>query len=754
MATTLRYEVWTLPWDSGGFSRVIADLPVPEGDGSGSIRLSDFGDGSVKVPVMFSRINSVISSTTGSLIRVYDGDILIHEYMAERVTYPASDPDGDVSVSGRGIEAGFDQAIIYPWDYDNQPTKAPNWVWGGPNILENPSFEDNQVVGLIDDVHLGPEAYELYTTATGGTFTLTPIATPTSAIDYDASSSAVASALEALAGITNVNVNPKNEFADPDTDPVGTVNNPWVIEFIEPTLLSGGQMTVDGTNLTGGTATLTNTLDPSTTFTLSIQGETTASINWNDSLATIESKIQALSGITDVLVTGDGRSDSPWNIKFVDPEDPNGPLTGTGTGLTIVQVQTGKSDLVAGWTKSQRADQRSEPAYHGTYSIFRQSSGGEPVQDGSFSLVVAGTQYAGGQQIVSVKPGALYWASGRVRTNASNQTFRLVMRDIYEEIINVYDTEPPWSDARDEVTPVADTWTEMRIEDILAETYQFGFDRDKIVFRFANVTSSASGIWYFDNMVLSEGFPPAEIGKIVRMLMADAVVDHAADPRGIILDWVDYLALNAVNDSSGTAWTRQESFTAFRGATYGQTFDRIRSLGYEWRLVPKVTPVGGLTHTLEFYERGNMGTNYSTSATPSITLGQGVRDAQVTKRIPDRSAVLIEGNEGQWVEDKNATLETNFGRFEKYRGDTGLNDLVTLGAAADELLAEGEDVRETVSVTAVATLKHPRPFIDYNIGDVVNVQIPPYLPKTAKRISQITYRNTEPTTYTIDLVTP
>lgn len=746
----LRYSAWTLPWDAGGFVQKIASIPVVEGTGSGTVRLNDFGSGSMSVPANYDRLPQIIASNVGSLIRVYDGTTVVHEWMAERLDYTLSEPGGVATISGSDIASAFDRAIVYPWDYNANPTIMPDWVWGGPNVLTNPGMEDNQVTGLIDDVYLGPESYELYTTATGGTFTLTAwTAETTGPINHDGPASTIASELEGLFSIVNVDVRPKFQFADLEVLVPGTSANPWVIQFIQPSVLQPGQMTVDGTGLTGGSAFLTNTLDPAIAFTLTIQSETTASIDWNDTATQVENALQALSGINDVVVSGDGRPDSPWNIKFVDPEDPYGPLTGTGTGLTIVQVQTGKSDLLAGWTKSQRADQRAEPQYHGLYTIFRQSSGAEPVHSGSFSLVVSGTQYAGAQQVVNVNPGGLYQASIWVRTNASNQTFRLVLRDIYEEILNVQDDAAPWSDASVEVTPAADTWTQLVIPNVLMETYQFGFAREQAVFRIANVTANPAGIWYFDDAELSLGLAPDYPGGIARDLMNDAVSRS-------ILDWVDYGTLNSQQDTDGTAWPTLESFTAYRGATYGQTWDSLTNLENEWRLPPKSTPVGALTHDLQWYVKGGLGTDYTTAATPAINVGQGVMAAKIVRRLPAWTHTLVEGGDGIWVEDNDATLATNFGRAEKYRGDTGIGEAAALGQASDKLLYEATSTTLSLQVTIQATLNHAHlhPLVAYTVGDELYVQLPPQVSKVAKRVTQISYQNSKPTMYQVTLVEP
>jgi len=743
MADTLRYEAWTLPW-LPGFQRVIADVPVVIDSGSGTSRFSDFGTGTVDVSSDYDRLTDIISATAGRLMRVYDGAVVVHEFLAARVDFSLTEAGGLATISGNDIASAFDHTITYPYDYPLNPSLMPNWIWGGPDVLQNGDMEQNQTSQYIYDIYNRSEQYEVYSAATGGDFTLTMEADTTAPINFDASASAVQSAINATTGIVSCDVAPKFPFADLSVLIPGQSNNPWVIKFQDPHVLAAGVMTGNGAGLSpSDSLVVTTILDPALTFTLSIQTETTAPIAWNASTTTVSGAIEALNAVTDVTTTGAGSPGSPWKITFVVPEVLLGPMSGTGVGLTVIQTQTGSDEIIAGWTKSQRADARTVPAYHGTYTIFRQSSGAEPVHSGSYSLVVQGTQYAGAQQIVSVQPGGLYQASGWIYHNGGGQTFRLVIRDIYEEYI-----------ASAEISPVANTWTQITIPDVLMQTWQFGFPRDTIVFRVANITANATGITYYDDFALAQGLAPNNTGGIVLALMNDAAVDHAADTRGTTLLWVDYSGVNETSDASGSNWPAGSSFTAYRGATYGQTWDRLTALGSEFRLVPKSVPVGALTHDLEWYQRGNLGTNYSNLATPAINIGQAITSGKIVQRIPDRTAVLVEGGEGLYVEDKDAGAETNFGRLEKYKGDTGINSTASLNDAATVLLDHEIGIRTAIQISTVATADHPRPLVDYVPGDRLQTQLPPVLPKTLKRVSQISYRNSEPTAYQVTLIEP
>jgi hypothetical protein len=271
----LRFEAWTLPW-SGSFDRVIADIPVPVGQASGTLKLNDFAAGVLAVPVDYPRLDELVTDTAGRLIRVYDGSTLIHEYMAERVDFNLSET-GLATISGADIGSAFDRAVIYPYDYEGSPADFPNHVWGGPQILDNLGFELAENQNEIYEVWTLPETYFVdIGTATGGTFTLTVEAQTTNNIAYNASFSTVITELELLSTVTEV-----------DVSGTGTTADPWSITFRDPHVLATGQMTGSGTLLTpSDTLTVTNTRDPDTSFTLTMEGDTTGSINWAARLTT------------------------------------------------------------------------------------------------------------------------------------------------------------------------------------------------------------------------------------------------------------------------------------------------------------------------------------------------------------------------------------------------------------------------------------------------------------------------------------
>lgn len=624
----LRFEAWTLPW-SATFERVVADLPAVAGS-SGMVRLSEYGEGSIILPEGYDRLSDVISTTVGSLIRVYDGATLVQEFLAERVERSNTD-SGTVTVSGPDLSDVFNRTVVYPFDYPDNPSTFADHVWGGVNLLSNPGFEDG--LGTND-------VYEVWHDHTGGTFTLTVDSVPSNPIPYNEDPVDIELALQSLSSVNDVTVTGE-----------GTEENPWVITFFSP---ASATMVGDGTNLTGGT-----TFSDTTT-------------------------------------------------------------------------QTAESDAGA-WTVSQGADQVIEPRIHGEATVSVQST---VVDSGTYALQVSATaQLGGAQQVVRVEPGGTYQASIRIRSTSTGP-FRFVIRDLYENYI----AGNPSQGGGFNVT--ANTWTTITISDIVIPA-----GVEAVIFRIAYVGTSTQ-TFYIDNAEMNEGMAESNVGEIVGMLMDDAAVDHASDTRGAVLDWIDYSSFDAVTDSSSVTWPEDLSITAYAGMTYGQFFDSLVQLGYEWRLVAKATP-GATTHNLEWHIAGNLGTDHTTADSPAINFGQATLGGPVVQRIPTYTRVLAIGADGAFTESTDSTALTNFGPFESSRQDPAWNSSTTLTAAATEMLDAESRNRVAVQVSVFASDDHARPLVNYNVGDTMYFQIPPALPKTARRIRSIAWRHGEPTTYQI-----
>ena len=125
-------------------------------------------------------------------------------------------------------------------------------------------------------------------TSTGGTFVLTVDGEDSAAIEYDTNAATLETDIEAITGVTAV-----------DVEGTGTVADPWVVTFVDkgPKVISG-----DGANLTGGDSTLTVT-DTVTGFDGVKAADTTITIDTVSGLIPIRTPFYATIEDEKVRVT-------------------------------------------------------------------------------------------------------------------------------------------------------------------------------------------------------------------------------------------------------------------------------------------------------------------------------------------------------------------------------------------------------------------------------------------------------------------
>lgn len=242
-------EVWTRPGNPT-FGRIVAD------PGFLSHGLSDglygVGSGNASLPDSFTRFDDILSvdpldpaNSKSSLIRCFSDDdptTPIYEWIPHQLIPVSSKDDPTVELSGRSIKSILEYARTEPWDWDGTDSFVStfgDWIYGGRNLIRNPSFEE-QVCS--------PTIYELVVTATGGTYTLTDGVNVTAPIAWNANAVTVEDRLEAdISSIDDVLVSG-----------TGSADDPFIIQFVVPCF--GPSLTIDTTNLTGGSADLVETV--------------------------------------------------------------------------------------------------------------------------------------------------------------------------------------------------------------------------------------------------------------------------------------------------------------------------------------------------------------------------------------------------------------------------------------------------------------------------------------------------------------
>lgn len=104
------------------------------------------------------------------------------------------------------------------------------------------------------------------------------------------------------------------------------------------------------------------------TFTLTFSGQTTASIPWDGPSSAIKTALEALTNITEVTVTGGGKSNDRWVVEFLDPGNQNvAQMTATTSfpsgGSVFIQTVTAGNDGGT-FTLSDGTDATSAIAYN------------------------------------------------------------------------------------------------------------------------------------------------------------------------------------------------------------------------------------------------------------------------------------------------------------------------------------------------------------------------------------------------------
>ncbi len=677
----LRHELWTLPWDAGGFKRVVAKLPVVEGSSRGSVYFqSAAGEGSAGI-YQFDRIDEVVSDTVGRLIRVYDGSTLINEWIPERTSWSHDDDDRIAQVSGPSLVSAFEKWVLYPFDYPKSPTLDPDWIWGSEedliengdfeslNFLENEGFEEGEIKPWWAGNTEGVSANAAIETTEVDTGSFSMKVTPLQ-VEGGASTSVsglhqfhdytISARIKATAGVT------LQLAASGESGMVVVTGN----RVVEHDLSPGGY---------------------------EAQVDLVASGNWE----TIQLVFRAAAGQDSSQISIRQIAGTLADF-FVDVVT----VSGQGVGAEGWQMHPWDGDVL--FTASSEV----------------------PANTGSFTLKVNAPDAQGVfTGPIPVQKGATYTITAWVRTLSGTALWELsVIDELYRRIGNAS-------------VVASTTWQKLEITGVVSD--QFPGDRE--IFVGINNISGGQATAYFDTISVVRGRPKTTVGDMVIEVMDDVTLDHAADPRGVALTWVDYSSLTDALDSGGNAWAANVAANLPFGMTYGQIWDVFSDLGYEWELVAKAVPSGALTHDLRWYNPAGRDDAPSTAISPK----QGVTGGSVVKRIPGYTSVIVEGKDGLYLEDVDATAETNFGHTERFLTAREIGDLTTLGTTADEALDFELTNRKAVQFEITAGPNWPRPLVSYKPGDTIPMQLPPGLPREYRRVQRIDYMGTEPTQYVV-----
>lgn len=249
-------------------------------------------------------------------------------------------------------------------------------------------------------------------------------------------------------------------------------------------------------------------------------------------------------------------------------------------------------------------------------------------------------------------------------------------------------------------------------------------------------------VLYFDNTAMFSGLPQDTYTSIIRQLV------EAAQARGTFLfldlDFTDGL------DTAGVAVT-DISFSAFfgDGSNLSQPLRDGHSIGYDWRIVAKATPVGALTHDLQVWAPGS-GPGDLTAAPggPSVLVGGMTPAAEMVTRIPAFTTLLAHGAGALLLEETNATTEAAMGRIERVMDAEAIASLATLQELADAQFDFEEVNRNALSAVVLGT-DQTVPLVDYTEGNIIWWQFPGTQTKIAKQVQRVGWTHGTPASYTL-----
>lgn len=240
-SSAVRVEVWSLPDDPEGF-RLLCEPPFLNGT-SFQDRADVYGGGRLIVPADYEHLNlivdvdpSEIETSHSSIVRGFQywnsEWHVVWEFFADEAEEEIS-KEGQrvVSITGLDVRSAPDDGVVYP----REPI-SPHWQWGAPTLLENPSFESTGATS---------SQVQLSINASSGTFLI--------GIDYPAGTGYVYTAPIAFnAGAPNIAIAIEALMVGWDVfvTGVGTAENPFVIELIDPAGVQVGWVT-DSAGLSG-----------------------------------------------------------------------------------------------------------------------------------------------------------------------------------------------------------------------------------------------------------------------------------------------------------------------------------------------------------------------------------------------------------------------------------------------------------------------------------------------------------------------
>lgn len=469
------------------------------------------------------------------------------------------------------------------------------------------------------------------------------------------------------------------------------------------------------------------------TFTIGNGTDTTAALDWDATAGEVETAIESAMGYSDVRVTGTGDEDDPWRVEYVNPAGDvpdlfinGGSLTGTDPEAFVNVVSQGGSQP-DGWGVSEALDRGVG------YTYGRHASGSPSVDFGAVDSAEGATwsytfnginQFAGVQTVVPVDPGSLWQFRTRLNASSGSDLWRIVIRPLYEDPHIA--ASDPWGG----FTLSAGVWTEVTIDDIVIPE-----GVDQVIVRIAYVGTGNPSPLYINletGTRLSEGRAATAAGNVLYDLVEDAKL------RGV-LEWLDTAGLDGAVDEAGDPWDSTDlSFRADVGMSLAtHVAADLESMGYEWDIVRKATPVGALTHDLRVWNPGGRGADLDGSGAGFVEgLNVEAGASTVARRRPPRTHLLVETDDFTYTDFQTDAALAGWPRREGFLRALWSADVATAEAAAAAAFA---DDLSNLYALRVQAFGDPDAYVGYDVGTTVRAQVGPGAAHD-RRVSEITLR--------------
>lgn len=468
------------------------------------------------------------------------------------------------------------------------------------------------------------------------------------------------------------------------------------------------------------------TPDATPTFTLTLNGETSAALDHDMSTTDMEAALNtAWTGIDSLQVTGTGSETDPWEIEFLVPTGVTQNLVTINLGGLnqqtgeVARVQLGGTLGPVNWEQSVHTISGVPYGYYEVDGIAIVDSSVTAPHSGLYSLMVNGRaepyNTPGVQQIVSVKQGHRYEAGVWIKTadHTSTGLFRMVMRDPNSSggVATLFNET--FIAKVEQLITSSDTWVFFPL------SFFVPIGVTELVMRIAWVGAGSGdpAPFFIDDAFLSPGAPAATWGAIWLELLVDAQSDHTAQGRQI-LDWL-VPTFTAVLDSGGNAWDAERSITFTVDSTYDQMAEEGQNLwGYVHRI--RFDETDGL-YKLDIFNPGGGGVNRpAISSTGALAVGMNVIGGEFVQNSPIASHWRVTGGDNLWDEGRDTSLETAWGQREgvinepdiRYDPTDGFIDIINQQFTRTESAMLGIEFETTKGLQS-------QPFVNYNVYDIV-----------------------------------